>query len=121
MSSSSWLKFALESGIITLAKAEYYNPSADSKKASEIRSAGITWQSIAFSSAADIHEVDDERAIAKAEAEYTKKLNEIEAKDKKYDNDIKKLDTEHNALKTEYESVQNVITKNVDRSFKAFS
>ena len=121
MSSASWLQFAIKHGIITLSKAEYYNPSADSNKALEITSAGITWQSIALSSAVDIHEVDDERAIAKAEAEYTKKLNEIEAKDKKYDNDIKKLDTEHNALKTEYESVQNVITKNVDRSFKAFS
>ena len=121
MSSSSWLQFALKNGVITLAKAEFFNPSEDSGKVIEPTKKGITWKSIAFSSAADIHEVDDEKAIAKAEAEYTKKLNEIEAKDKKYDSDIKKLDTEHNALKTEYESVQTVISKNVERSFKAFS
>ncbi len=30
-------------------------------------------------------------------------------------------DTIHNALQTEYESVKNVISKNVERSFKAFS
>ena len=40
---------------------------------------------------------------------------------KKYDQDLKKLDTQHNALQTEYESLKNVIDKNVERSFKAFS
>ena len=45
----------------------------------------------------------------------------IEAKDNKLENDIKKLDTEHNALQTEYESVKSVIDKNIERSFKAFS
>ena len=116
LSSPSWLKFALEQGVVTLEKVQFVNEAEDITGLEHTK-----WQSIAFSSAADIHEVDDEKAIAKAEAEYTKKLNEIEAKDKKYDSDIKKLDTEHNALKTEYESVQTVISKNVERSFKAFS
>ena len=35
--------------------------------------------------------------------------------------DIKKLDTEHNALQQEYESLKSVIQKNAERSFKAFS
>ena len=48
-------------------------------------------------------------------------MTEIENKDKKYDQDLKKLDAEHTALQTEYESVKNVIDKNVERSFKAFS
>ena len=121
MNSSSWLKFALEQGVITLSKAEYSNPTENSAKALEITGSGVTWKYIGYSAASDIHEVDDEKAIAKAEAEYTKKLNEIEAKDKQYDNDLKKLDTEHNALQTEYESIANVINKNTERSFKAFS
>ena len=35
--------------------------------------------------------------------------------------DLKKLDSEHNALQTEYESLKSVIDNNVERSFKAFS
>ena len=116
VNSSSWINFALKNGIATLEKVQFVGDAEDITGLKHTK-----WQSLAFSSAADIHEVDDEKAIAKAEAEYTKKLNEIEAKDKKYDSDIKKLDTEHNALKTEYESVQTVISKNVERSFKAFS
>ena len=42
-------------------------------------------------------------------------------KDKKYDQDLKKLDTEHSALQTEYESLKSTIDKNVERSFNAFS
>lgn len=119
--STEWLQFALEHGVVTIAQAKYQDLSEDSGKATEINSKGITWTSTSHSACADIIEVDDETAVARAEAEYTRKLNEIEAKDKKYDNDIKKLDTEHNALQTEYESVKSVIDKNVDRSFKAFS
>lgn len=48
-------------------------------------------------------------------------MREIEAKDKEYDNQIKLLDTEHNALQTEYESIKGTIEKNVERTFKAFS
>ena len=57
----------------------------------------------------------------KAEVKYQRVQQEIEAKDKQYDNDLKLLDTEHNALQTEYESIQNVINKNVERTFKTFS
>ena len=42
-------------------------------------------------------------------------------KDKKYEQDLKKLDTEHTALQTEYDSIKEVLSKNVERSFKAFS
>lgn len=48
-------------------------------------------------------------------------MREIQNEDKKFDQDLKKLDTEHSALQTEYESVKSVIDKNVERSFKAFS
>ena len=64
---------------------------------------------------------ENETAIAKAEVKYKNAMTEIENKDKKYDQDLKKLDSEHTALQTEYESVKNVIDKNVERSFKAFS
>lgn len=67
-----------------------------------------------------IQEVEDERAIAKAESKYNQDMTDLENKDKKLDLELKKLDTEHSALQTEYDSVKNVVDKNVEASFKTF-
>lgn len=63
----------------------------------------------------------DKTALAKAEAEYEHKTKEIDAKDKKYDMDLSKLETERTALTTEYESVKKVISDNIERTFGIFS
>ena len=68
-----------------------------------------------------IQEVEDERQIALVEAKYTQDTAALESKDKKIDLELKKLDSEHNALQTEYDSVKNVIDKNVEKSFNIFS
>lgn len=68
-----------------------------------------------------IQEVADERAIAKAESKYNQDMADLEQKDNKFDLDLKRLDTEHKALETEYESVKSVVDKNVESSFKIFS
>ncbi len=105
----SWLEFALNNGILTMKQAG-------------LRSTGeLTWAGIEFSSTSDIREVEDTTRIAKAEAEYKKTLLEIQAEDKKYDMELKKLDTEHSALKSEVDSIKNVMTKNIEKSFTAFS
>ena len=120
-SSADWLQFVLEHGVVTLKQSTYYNPSEDSEKVPEITSTGYMFKSIAYTSATDIVSQDNETAIAIAEVKYKNTLTEIENKDKKFDQDLKKLDSEHNALQTEYESIKEVISKNVERSFKAFS
>lgn len=119
--SSEWLEFALEHGMVTMEQAQYFNPSEDSFKVGGMTSEGIMWNSITYTNAPDIVTVDDEKAIAIAEVKYKKRITEIENQDKKFDQDLKKLDTEHNALQTEYDAVKEVITKNTERSFKAFS
>ena len=116
LNSQEWLQFALEHGVVTLEQVQFVEDAEDDTGLEYSK-----WKSTSFGACADIIQVDDEVAIARAEANYTKKLNEIQAKDKKYDTDIKKLDTEHTALQTEYDSIKEVISKNVDRSFKAFS
>lgn len=63
----------------------------------------------------------DNRALAKAEAEYNHKLKQIDKKDEKFDLDLSKLETERSALTTEYESVKKVIEDNIDRTFGIFS
>lgn len=119
--SSEWLQFALEHGMVTMYQAQYSNPSADSGKKPEVTSEGITWSSIIYTNASDITSQDNETAIAIAEVKYKNAITEIENKDKKFDQDLKKLDTEHSALQTEYDSIKEVISKNTERSFKAFS
>lgn len=116
-----WLQFSLEHGTITLAHAQFTDPTVDGGKAPDIISTGITWQSIIYSTASEISFTEDSLAISEAEIKYQKITAEIQAKDKKYDNDLKKLDATHNALQTEYDSLKSVIEKNTERSFKAFS
>lgn len=63
----------------------------------------------------------DKTALAKAEAEYEHKTKQIDQKDKKFDMDLSKLETERTALTTEYESVKKVISENIERTFGIFS
>ena len=63
----------------------------------------------------------DKKALAKAEAEYEHTMKEIDRKDKRYDMDLNKLETERTALTTEYDSVKKVIQENVERTFGIFS
>lgn len=63
----------------------------------------------------------DKRALAKAEAKYEHTLKDIDKKDQKFDLDLSKLETERNALTTEYESVKKVIEENIERTFGIFS
>lgn len=63
----------------------------------------------------------DKSALAKAEAEYEFTMKQLDRKDKRYDMDLNKLETERTALTTEYDSVKKVIEDNIDRTFKIFS
>lgn len=116
MNSPEWLQFALEHGVITLEKVEFSSPSIEGDGLTDVQ-----WVSTIYSSVTDITEQKDENAATKAEVWYNQQLREIEAKDKEYDNQMKLLDTEHNALQTEYDSIKGTIEKNVERTFKAFS
>lgn len=122
--SKDWLQDALEQGIISIQVASYSDASnliKNEDRPLSVTLQGIAWTPTEYGSCVDFTEVDDDEAIARAEAEYEKKNNEISAKDKRYESKIKTLDTEHNALQTQYESVKSAMTKNIDRSFKTFS
>lgn len=67
-----------------------------------------------------IIEIKDEDAIAQAEAEYTSKKTQLTYKEDKLDLDMKNLDTEISSLTTEYDSVKNLISKNVEKVFTMF-
>ena len=53
-------------------------------------------------------------------AEYDTKMDYFEHKDKELELQLQQLQTSHNAIQTEIDSVKKVIEKNVEKSFKTF-
>lgn len=104
-SSTEWIKFAFESGLVTLEQVDGSN----------------TWNSTTYSNCSDITEQTNNTAITIAEAEYNAQMNKIQNKDKMYDLELKNIDTEHNSLQVEYESIKGAIDKNIERTFKIYS
>ncbi len=104
-SSTEWIKFALQNGLVSMEQVD----------------AGKNWNSFEYGSCSDITEQTDSAAVTKAEAEYNQKMNKIQAKDQRYDLELKNIDTEHTSLQTEYESIKSVIDKNIERTFKIYS
>ena len=104
-SSPEWIQFAFESGIVTMEQIDTLG----------------NWQSLIYTNCSDITSQTNEKMIAKAEAEYRNAMNKIENKDKRYDLELKNIDTEHNSLMTEYESIKTAIDKNIERTFKLYS
>lgn len=103
-SSQEWLQYALESSLVSMEQVN----------------AEDMWISTMYTNCSDITESTVDVDITLAEAEYNKKMNAIQAKDKRYDIELKNIDTEHNSLQTEYDSIKSVMDKNVERNFKMF-
>ena len=111
MNDSQWLYNQLESGNAFIAQWK----SGVEKDGSDGFSS-VSWSS----GDANLLTRQDNSQIAKAEAEYETEMSKIQAKDKRFDLSLKQIDTEHNAVQTQMESVQKVLNKNIERSFKIF-
>ncbi len=100
-SSSEWLEFALESGIVTMEQVnQQYN-----------------WINLDYKTCSNITEdTTSDALVAKAEAEYNRTMREIEAKDRVFDLELKNIETEHSALQKEYDSLKNVMKENIKRT-----
>lgn len=78
------------------------------------------WNQISYTGDTNIVEKTDDKDMAKAEAKYQTDMASIQSKDKRFDVQLTKINTEHNAIQTEIDSVKKVIDKNIERSFKTF-
>lgn len=110
---SEWLTAMIQSGQMSIEKINV-------DKNGKTTLSGVSPSSdtnIKYTTTTDI----DKAALAKAEAKYEHDLKLIDKKDKAFDLDLKKLETERSALTTEYDSVKKVISDNVDRTFGIFS
>jgi len=68
-----------------------------------------------------LQEVSDDDKAKKAEVEYEHTLKIINRKDTKFDTELKKLETEETACKTEIDSIKKVKNDNIERTFNLFS
>ena len=78
-------------------------------------SANKSWSLCSF-----IEDVLDTSDDKEAEAEYEYHLARLQKQDKLLDMRLKQLETEHNALQTELDAVAQVISKNVESTYKTF-
>lgn len=79
------------------------------------------WASLSSSDVSSplISEYDDD-AVDKAAAEYEAAKDQIDYKESNLDIRMNNLDVERSAIETEVESVQKIISKNIEKSFKMF-
>ena len=80
---------------------------------------GCYYQS-SYSTDTYISEVSDTEGIAQAEAKYNAAKAKIENKENTIDVKMKSLDTEISSLTTEYDTMKNVISKTIEKSFKRY-
>jgi len=73
-----------------------------------------------YSQTGYLKEVTDEEAITRAETEYTRKKAELTYKEDLIDMKSKNLDAEIAELNTEMNSVQNMISKSIEKTFNMF-
>jgi hypothetical protein len=108
------LEDGLRSGAYTLVRE------ADGQTSQTISIRGVFYDTVSLSEASIITDQTEEAAIKKAEAEYEKDMAEVQSKDKKFEMDQKKIDTQYQAYLQEEESIKNVLSKNVERSYNTF-
>lgn len=79
------------------------------------------WQRVNFAEVPTIYDNYDTTDNAAAEATMQRQTREVASKDKSLEMELKSIETEHKAIESEFESVQKVIMKNAETSYKTFN
>jgi len=106
-----WLQNQVASGNLFLSE---FNPTGGANGTGDFDQ--VSWTS----GDNTMNEQTDSTQTARAEATYDATMADINAKDQRFDLELKTIDTEHEAIQTEIDSVKKVIDKNIERSFKIF-
>lgn len=115
MMNSEWLQAQIEAGNLFLVVYDKQAYDEENERLGDF--VDVSWTS----GDPSLQEKDDKTELARAEAKYETTMASIQAKDKRFDLQLKEIDTEHKAIETEIDSVKKVIDKNIDRSFKVFN
>lgn len=103
---SEWFVKQLKSGALTLS---YYS------------TAEKAFMGTTLDDDESIAEREDTSAMNIAEQVYQNNMDKLQSQDKQFDLQLNKLESEHNALQTEYDAVNKVIKNNVEKSFNIFN
>lgn len=101
-----WVKNTIEAGVVII---------------KEFNKKGNLFDDTSVPTNTNLKEVQDKSILRKAEADYEANMKKIDMKERKYDQDLTKLDAERNAIKSEIDTLKKVVQENVDRTFKLFS
>ena len=112
LNDSEWLTDQITAGNLTLVE---YNKEGGKDGTGDFED--VSWTS--GDSALQLK--SDTTDTAKAEAKYEATMADIQTKDKRFDLELKNIDTEHTAIQTEVDTVKKVIDKNIERGFKIFN
>ncbi|MBQ9688579.1 hypothetical protein IJV79_02960, partial [bacterium] len=107
LNSPDWLQEQLTIGNITIARQE-----EDGSLAKKQYNTSLSYVAI--------DKMGDE-VIALAQAEYEAEVNRIARKEKKIDNELACIETEHSALEQQKESIKAVQEHNIEKGFQLFS
>ncbi|MBQ4115358.1 hypothetical protein IJD34_08145 [bacterium] len=109
---NDWLQNMVEAGLLTILE---FNKKGNDRVWTETSVATSTNNNY-------LQEVEaDDAEIKKAEAKYNHELDLINSKDKKFDTELSKLETERSAITKEMDSIGKVRDENVERTFGIFS
>lgn len=81
---------------------------------------GTSFDDLAYSTSMNQYDFD-KYTYEKAISDINSETSGIQSKDKSLELKLKQLDSEHSAISTELEAVKNVITKNIESTFKTFA
>lgn len=120
--STEWLTNMIKEG---RAQFAYFNidsaitQNADGTKTIDTEQMQIVGTSVA--TATSLQEVANTENVKKAEATYEKDMKKINKKETKIDTELQQCEAERSSIKTEQDSLKQVIKDNVDLTFKLFS
>ncbi len=109
-----WIQKKIENGEAILNKMEATQDSIGDQKVNIFAETNIAEDT-------NMSETSDDLLISRAEADYENRLENINQKDKQLDLRLSRIENERNALKTEYDTVKDLIKKNIERGYKTFN
>ena len=74
-----------------------------------------------YSTFSYLREISDDKVVTKAQTNYNVEKEKLYIKENILDLKIKNLSTELESLTTEYDSIKNLISKNIEKGFKRYS
>lgn len=113
-SDRNWIKKQIEEGKVLLNKMQSTEEIVGTTSVNIFAQTSVTTDT-------NLSETADTELASRAEVKYEHAMDEINQKDKSLDVQLSRLENERNALKTEYQTVQDLVKKNIERSYKTFN